>query len=164
MNKAVFLDRDGVINDGTLYYTFKIEDFKLNEGVLDGLKILQKADYKLIIITNQGGVAKGIYSIDDVENIHQYMNQLLTNNGINIDAVYYCPHHSDISKCDCRKPGSLLFEKAIEKFDIDRSLSYMIGDSQRDIEAAQKADIKGIKINKNENILPWCKKIVNHLL
>lgn len=164
MNKAVFLDRDGVINDGTLYYTFKIEDFKLNEGVIDGLKILQEANYKLIVITNQGGVAKGIYSIDDVENIHQYMNQLLTNNGIKIDAVYYCPHHSDISKCECRKPGSLLFEQAIEKFDIDRSLSYMIGDSQRDIEAAQKADIKGIKINKNENILPWCKKIVNHLL
>jgi len=161
MNKAVFLDRDGVINDGTLYYTHKKEDFKFNVGVFEGLNKLQNAGFKLIVITNQGGVAKGIYTIEDVENIHQHMCNELNRYNIKIDAIYFCPHHSDISSCECRKPGTLMLDQAIKKFDIDVTKSYLIGDSERDILAANKMGIKGIKTLKNENIEPWCIKIVN---
>jgi len=161
MNKAVFLDRDGVINDGTLYYTYKTEDFIFNKGIFEGLTLLQNAGYKLIIITNQGGVAKGIYTLDDVNKVHSYMTEKLQERNITIDAVYFCPHHSDISKCDCRKPGSLMIEQALLKFDIDSNQSYLIGDSERDIIAAEKANVKAIRIKKNENIEPWCLKIVN---
>jgi D-glycero-D-manno-heptose 1,7-bisphosphate phosphatase len=161
MNKAVFLDRDGVINDGTLYYTYKIEDFHFNKGVFEGLKKLQDSGFKLIVVTNQGGIAKGLYTIDDVEKVHRYMQQELLKNDITIEKVYYCPHHSDIESCECRKPGTLLLEQAIETYAIDRNRSYLIGDSDRDIIAAKKAGLKAIKTNKNENIEEWCKKIIN---
>jgi len=161
MNKAVFLDRDGVINDGTLYYTYKIEDFLFNAGVFEGLKILQNAGFKLIVVTNQGGIAKGKYSIEDVEKVHNYMKKTLSENGITIDAIYYCPHHSDISSCECRKPGTLMIEKGIIQFNIDVNQSYLIGDSERDIIAAKKAGLIPIRTVKNETIEPWCKKIVD---
>jgi D-glycero-D-manno-heptose 1,7-bisphosphate phosphatase len=161
MNKAVFLDRDGVINDGTLYYTYKTEDFHFNEGVFNGLILLQDAGFLLIVITNQGGVAKGIYSIEDIEIVHTFMVQKLSEQGIKIEKVYYCPHHSDISECDCRKPGTLLIEQAIVTFSIDKNQSYLIGDSERDMVAAVKAGLKPIKTTKNENIEPWCLKISN---
>ena len=164
MNKAVFLDRDGVINDGTLYYTFKIEDFVFNKGVFEGLLRLQKAGYKLIIVTNQGGVAKGIYSIDDINTVHHYMSEKLREKGITINAIYFCPHHSDISECNCRKPGTLMIEQAIKQFDIDINKSYLIGDSERDIIAAKKVGLIPIKTAKNENIEPWCKKIADGTL
>ena len=161
MNKAVFLDRDGVINDGTLYYTYKIEDFIFNAGVFEGLKIVQNAGFKLIVVTNQGGIAKGKYTIEDVEKVHNYMKEKLAERGIIIDAIYYCPHHSDISSCECRKPGTLMIEKGIKQFDIDVNQSYLIGDSERDIIAAKKAGLIPIRTVKNETIEPWCKKIVD---
>jgi len=161
MNKAVFLDRDGVINDGTLYYTYKTEDFHFNEGVFNGLKLLQDAGFLLIVITNQGGVAKGIYSIEDIELVHEFMLQKLSEHGIKIEKVYYCPHHSDISKCECRKPGTLLIEQAVDTFNINKNQSYLIGDSERDIVAALKAGLTPIKTAKNENIEPWCLKIIH---
>lgn len=160
MTKAVFLDRDGVINDGSLYYTYKIEDFHFNEGLFDGLKMLRDAGFIFIVITNQAGVAKGLYTDDDVKKLHAYMCDELKKQGINIAAVYYCPHYPEISgPCECRKPGTLLIEKAIKEFDIDREKSFLIGDGSRDIEAATRAGITGIKIEKNESIVPYCKKI-----
>jgi D-glycero-D-manno-heptose 1,7-bisphosphate phosphatase len=160
MNKVVFLDRDGVINDGTLYYTYKISDFKCNEGVFVGLKMLIENGFKLIVISNQSGVAKGEYTIENVEEVHDFMKQELRKNGIELTDVFYCPHHPDVSNCECRKPGTLLFEQAIEKHAVDVTKSYMIGDSKRDIEAANKMNIKGILISKNENIVPYCKQII----
>jgi len=159
MNKAVFLDRDGVINDGTQYYTFRPQDFKLNPGVANGLKMLQKAGFLLIVVTNQGGVAKGIYTEKDVEDTHAYMQSLLSNAGISIDAIFYCPHHSDITECNCRKPKPGMILEAIKQFCISPKLSFLIGDSNRDIEAAKAAGVAGIKIEKNENIVPYCQKI-----
>jgi len=159
MNKAVFLDRDGVINDGTLYYTYKVADFIFNQGVFEGLKMLVDNGFLLIVISNQSGVAKGEYSIQDVENVHNYMKQEVNKKGISFADILYCPHHPDVSLCLCRKPGTLLFEQAISKFDIDVTKSFMIGDSKRDIEAANKMNIEGILIQKNENIISYCKKI-----
>lgn len=159
LSKAVFLDRDGVINDGTLYYTYRPTDFKLNPGVTDGLRLLQNAGYKLIVVTNQGGVAKGEYSETDIAATHTYMLKLLADAKVHIDGVYYCSHHSDIAPCSCRKPAPGMILTAIAEHGIDPARSVLIGDSKRDIEAAEAAGVKGIKIGKNENILPYCQQI-----
>lgn len=160
MQKAVFLDRDGVINDGTLYYTFKTEDFRLNTGVIEGLKLLQDAGFILVVVTNQSGVAKGVYTVQDVNVTHVYMLDLLKENDIQISAVYFCPHHPDVSMCNCRKPATGMIDQAVQELNIDVKKSYLIGDSKRDVEAAVKAGLTPVKTTKNENILPWCKKIV----
>ncbi len=159
--KAVFLDRDGVINDGSLYYTYRPVDFRLNNGVCEGLKLLQDAGYLLIVITNQGGVAKGQYTEDDINATHAYMQELLAESNVRVTGIYYCPHHSDISPCSCRKPSPGMLLSAIADFGIDPSQSFMIGDSKRDIEAAEAAGVTGIKISKNENILPYCQQILS---
>lgn len=161
MKKAIFLDRDGVINDGTLYYTYKIEDFHFNEGIFEGLRLLRDAGFIFVVITNQAGIAKGEYTKEDVEILHMYMCDEFKKEGIIITDVFYCPHFPEISgPCECRKPGTKMIDDAVEKYDIDRSQSFLIGDGSRDIEAATKAGIVGIKINKNESIVPYCKKIL----
>jgi len=160
MNKVVFLDRDGVINDGTLYYTYKVKDFIINTGVIEALQKLQIAGYSFIIITNQSGVAKGEYSLEDVNTVHEYMLTELQKKAITVLGIYVCPHHPTVSECNCRKPKTALFERAIEEHNVDVTKSYMIGDSDRDIIAANKVGITGIKINKNENILPVCNQIL----
>lgn len=161
MNKAVFLDRDGTLNsDEGHYYIYKPEDFVLNKGVAEGLRLLQNSGFLLIVVTNQGGVAKGEYTEQDVEAVHSYMLDLFQKEAIHIDDIYYCPHHDNISLCNCRKPNSGMFEKAIKKHKLNRSHCYTIGDSKRDIEASEKAGIKGYQIEKNSSILPICKKIV----
>jgi D-glycero-D-manno-heptose 1,7-bisphosphate phosphatase len=160
MNKAVCIDRDGVINsDEGHYYIFKTKDFKINDGIIPSLKMLQDAGYLLIIISNQSGIAKGIYSRSDTDKVHDFLIKILKNEKINITEIYYCPHHPDQGRCICRKPDSLMLEKAIARFDIDVNKSYLIGDSERDIEAAVKAGLKGIKVDKNSNIYNVCLSI-----
>jgi len=159
--KAVFLDRDGVINNGDLYYTFQIKDFIFNDGVIEALQLLNKHNYLLIIITNQGGISKGEYSKSDVDILHNYMLSELQTQNINIAEVYYCPHHDSLENCICRKPNSGNIEKAIARFNIDPSKSFLIGDGERDILAGNKAGLQSFKINKNENIVNICKEIVS---
>jgi D-glycero-D-manno-heptose 1,7-bisphosphate phosphatase len=161
MIKAVFIDRDGVINnDDNLYYIFKPEDLKLNEEIVENFGMLKNSGYLIIVISNQGGIGKGLYKMDDTEKFHQKLKEEFSKAGSEIDEIYYCPHHPDSSLCLCRKPDSLLIEKAISRFNIDASSSYLIGDSQRDIEAAEKAGIKGILVQKNSNIFEVCNKII----
>ncbi len=160
LNKAVFLDRDGVINNGDLYYTYQIEQFHFNPDLQEALKLLQDADFLLIVITNQGGIAKGIYSTKEVDALHLYMKKELAKKEIEITEVYYCPHHNSIENCICRKPNSGNIEKAIARFHIDAESSYFIGDNISDIEAGQKVGLQTIKITKNESILSYCREIV----
>ncbi|MFO7867725.1 MAG: HAD family hydrolase [Bacteroidales bacterium] len=162
--KAVFLDRDGVINDGSLYYTHTIEDFKINTGVVEGLQLLQKYGFLLVVITNQSGVAKGVYTLRDVHKVHDYMIQQFRTYNITISGIYVCPHHPDVSECDCRKPKTGMFEQAVRDLSIDVSQSYMIGDSKRDIVAGERMGLTTIRIMKNENIEPYCAAIVQHKL
>jgi D-glycero-D-manno-heptose 1,7-bisphosphate phosphatase len=153
LQKAIFLDRDGLINDNSIaYYIYKIEDFKLNFGVIQCLKAFCKKGYLLFIITNQGGIAKLQYNHQDVEMLNKHLKNILIKEGIEITDIYHCPHHSSISRCLCRKPDSLLFEKAVAKYHIDTKLSFMIGDSARDVEASEKVGIKGIKVPANQNL------------
>ena len=161
MLKAIFLDRDGVINsDVGHYYIYKVEDFIINKGIINSLKQFQEAGYKLFIISNQGGVAKGIYSCDDVDKVHAHLEAKLKENQIFLQEIYYCPHHDSVASCECRKPSPYMINQAIEKYDIDINKSYMIGDSKRDIEAAEAAGVKGIKIEANEDISIHCDKIL----
>ncbi|MFN5324340.1 MAG: D-glycero-alpha-D-manno-heptose-1,7-bisphosphate 7-phosphatase [Bacteroidota bacterium] len=159
MIKAIFLDRDGVINKDRSEYTWRIEDFEFLPGVFEGLKALTQKGYKLIVITNQGGVAKGKYGHTEVQKLHEYMISTLNQNGVEILEIYYCPHHPDHSICLCRKPGSLLIEKSVARFNVDVTASFMIGDMERDILAAQSIDITGIKVDSNSNFLESIKAI-----
>ncbi len=153
MQKAVFLDRDGVINHDPGDYTYKLDEFTINEGVIEGLQLLCQAGYMLIIITNQGGIAKGRYGFDDVDKIHNHFLGICKENNIDIEEVYYCPHHSDLEKCLCRKPGSLFVEKAIARYNIDPKKSFFIGDKDRDIECGEACGVSGVKIELNTNLL-----------
>ncbi|MDD3860782.1 MAG: HAD family hydrolase [Bacteroidales bacterium] len=158
-NKAVFLDRDGVINLERGKYTCNPDDFILNEGIIESVKLLNDSGFLVIVISNQGGIAKSLYTITDVIEIHKKFCSLLKEKDAWIDDFFFCPHHDSISRCICRKPESLLFEKALAINNIDSRKSFMIGDSQRDVQAAEKAGIKGILIQANENIFNICKEI-----
>ena len=148
MNKYILLDRDGTINIEK-DYLYKIEDFEYEYGVMEALKIFQEKGYRLAVITNQSGIGRGYYSEEDFLKLTSFLEADLKNNGIIIDKTYYCPHHVDgkgVYKidCDCRKPGTLLFEKAISELDIDAENSYMVGDKVSDLIPADKLGIKPV--------------------
>ncbi len=159
MNRAVFLDRDGVINRERGEYTFKIADFVLLPDVAQTIAQINERGVKVIVISNQGGVAKGLYRIEDVDRLHNHLRELLARQNAQIDAVFFSPNHEIAGKSLDRKPGTLLFEKAGYLYDIDFSQSFMIGDSRRDVEAAEKMGIHSFLIEPNTSI----KFIVKHL-
>jgi D-glycero-D-manno-heptose 1,7-bisphosphate phosphatase len=152
MNKAVFLDRDGVVNIERGEYTWKIEDFKLTVGLVNFLKALQEKGFLTIIISNQGCIGKGVCSREDVEKAHHYMNNELKKSNIELTDLYYCPHHPNSGKCLCRKPESLMLEKAIARYQVDLSKSYFIGDTERDMQAGDRVGLKTIKVNSNDDL------------
>ena len=152
MNKAVFLDRDGIINKEIGDYIKNLSEFEFNPSVFSALKRLKDAGYLLIVITNQGGISKGIFTTKDLNDITSYMQQELIKHEIKIDEIYYCSHHPDVTKCLCRKPSPLMIEKAVARFKIDKTKSYMIGDAPRDVEAAENAGIKGILVPANSDL------------
>lgn len=162
LKKAVFLDRDGVINHEVGDYIMRFEDFKILPHVASGLKALQDAGFLLIVITNQGGIAKGLYSHEVFQQMHDYLDTALAKDGVAITEVYYCPHHPDYGKCLCRKPGSLLVEKAIAKYQVDASQSWFIGDKQRDMDSGSAAGVKGILIEPNQDWTEFLPQILNH--
>lgn len=141
MNKALFLDRDGVINKYIINdYIKNLKELKVFSYVFNVLKELKKEGYKLIIITNQAGINKGIISYKDFVLICKYLMYYL-----DLDAIYFCPH-TDEDNCLCRKPKKLLLKKAIQKFNIDPNLSYFIGDSYRDLLIAKSVSVKFILV------------------
>lgn len=159
MNKAVFLDRDGVINK-EIGYVFRVEDFILTNDIIPALKKLQEAGYIFIVITNQSGIAKELYTHEDVETVHAHMLGLMKKNGIKISEIYYCVHHPDVEPCICRKPDSGMLEKAIARFKIDTKRSFMIGDKERDIQAAEKAGIRAFHIESDAPLMGIADEII----
>ena len=149
MNKAVFLDRDGTINVDK-DYVYKIEDWEFIDGAEEALKILQDLGYKLIVITNQSGIARGYYTEHDAKKLFQYMQEELSKEGIQIEDVYYCPHLGD--ECECRKPKLGLFYQAQKDYDIDFSKSYAIGDKLRDLAICEKENVKGYLLSDKGDI------------
>jgi len=148
--KAVFLDRDGVLVDNSRdYYLWKKEDLRLNPGVTGLLSTLKQQGYLLVVVSNQGGISKGIYTRPDVARFHLELQRQLAGDGAGVDAYYYCPHHDSVENCLCRKPLPLLIEKAMARFGIDPAESWMVGDSQRDIQAGRAAGLRTIRVPSN---------------
>ena len=149
MNKCIFLDRDGVINLERGDYTYHKEDFKILPGVVDSLKKLKEQGYLLIVVTNQAGISRGIYSRDQMYECHSILQQSC---GHIIDDIYYCPYHPTLTESIARKPGTLMFERAIAKYNIDTQLSWMVGDRERDLIPAEKLGMKTILVSGNAKI------------
>lgn len=156
--KAVFLDRDGVINRERGEHTWELEEFEILPDVVPALKALHDAGWLSIVISNQSGIGLGMYTHADVKKLHGYLHQRLAADGAQLDAVYYCPHHPSTGRCLCRKPAGLLFERAIARFRIDAARSIMIGDKERDITAAASAGVGGILVEANAPLLPALKQ------
>jgi D-glycero-D-manno-heptose 1,7-bisphosphate phosphatase len=153
INRAVFLDRDGVLNKELGDYVCEFEDFKVLEHNFSALKELQSRGYLLIVITNQGGLAKGWYTEEALGLMHDHLRKTYADQGIHLSDIYYCRHHPDYNgNCLCRKPGSIMLEKAIARFGIDARSSYFIGDRQRDVIAGEAAGVKGILIDSDQPI------------
>jgi len=153
MNKAIFLDRDGTINNNCdHYYIWQKEELLLNPGVIDTLTKLKSRGYLLIVISNQGGISKGEFSAEDVDALHMHLRSMLEKEGVSLDEIYYCPHHSMVETCLCRKPQPLMIEKALARFGIDPASSWMIGDAERDVEAGKTAGLRTILIEPNSDL------------
>ena len=142
MDKVVFLDRDGTINE-EVHYLHRPEDLRILPGVAEGIARLRRAGFRIVVVTNQAGVARGYYGPEDVEQLHACMNRQLEAAGAKIDEFYYCPHHPEHgigaykTACRCRKPGTGMFEMAQKKAPVDKSRSYMIGDRELDMKAGR---------------------------
>lgn len=141
-------------------FVFETGKFEFTDGIFDALFRLQEAGFMLIVITNQSGISTGRYTHQHVDRVHAMMLRELSSQGISITEIYYCPHHPSTGKCLCRKPECLLIEKAIARFNIDPARSWMIGDRDRDIEAAAKGGVKGLLINSNEPIHQCVNEII----
>lgn len=151
-NKAVFLDRDGVLNHEQGDYIRRVEDFIILDNY-DALKTLQDKGYLLIVATNQGGLAKGWYTEEELAKMHIKLREAYHEHGVEFTDMFYCPHHPNFTgDCDCRKPKPGLLLQAIEKHNIDPSKSYFIGDRERDVEAGTAAGVKGILIDSDQPI------------
>ncbi len=142
LKPAVFIDRDGTINE-QMGYINHITRFRLLPKVGEAIRLLNKNGYLVIVITNQSGVSRGYFPIELLYQVHDYMKELLRKHGAHVDAIYFCPHAPE-EGCNCRKPNTGMIEKACREFPIDLSKSYLIGDMCTDIELAEKAGIKGI--------------------
>ncbi len=142
--KAVFIDRDGVINEDR-NYVHRISDFVLLPGVIEGLILLHKAGYRLIVVTNQGGIALGYYDKTAMDRLHDHMRKIIAEYNVAFDGIYSCPHHprgiikSLAIECKCRKPSPGMLLQAAEDFDLDLGSSVMIGDKLSDLQAGRRA-------------------------
>lgn len=152
-NKAIFLDRDGVLNHDPGDYTKSVDEFHLLPTVLEALKKLNDHGYLLILITNQGGIAKSLYTHEAVADIHASFLASCREAEVTITDIYYSPHHESTGKSLTRKPGSLMIERALARYNIDPKTSWMVGDKQRDLDAAAGAGVKGVLIQTNAPLL-----------
>ena len=151
MERVIFLDRDGTLNE-EVHYLHKKEDLRLIEGAADALCRFRKSGYRLVVVTNQAGVARGYYQEEDVKLLHEYMNEILRPLGAEIDCFFYCPHHPEHGigeykkNCSCRKPDIGMFEQAEQYFQVDKAHSWMIGDKLIDVEAGKRFGVRTVLV------------------
>jgi D-glycero-D-manno-heptose 1,7-bisphosphate phosphatase len=149
MQAAVFLDRDGTIIEDTGYVSSP-EQVKFLPGAIEAIKMLSDAGYKIIIISNQSGVARGLITEDMLQTIDKLIHRTILNGGAHVDGSYYCPHHPEHGvypyrqACECRKPHTGLIKKAVKEHNLDLARSLMVGDHATDIETAERAGIKSV--------------------
>lgn len=169
-NKAIFLDRDGVINEDKGYIG-KVQDFIFFPEIFTSLKKLQSNGYLLIVVTNQAGIAKGYFSEKEYHKLDEYMIKELEKSGIIIKKTYYCPHSPE-ENCECRKPKPGLIYQAQRDYDIDLTSSWVIGDKLSDILAGKRAGcktilidseyVKGLDMKKFNNLNEACEYILKN--
>ena len=136
--RAAFLDRDGTIIEDVSYIA-RPEDVRLRPGASDAIRELNERDMAVVVVTNQSGLARGFFTAADYDAVRARVDELLGESGARIDASYHCPHYEPVSgKCDCRKPGTLLYDQAIRHFALDASASMFAGDRMRDIIPARR--------------------------
>jgi D-glycero-D-manno-heptose 1,7-bisphosphate phosphatase len=141
MNKALFLDRDGVINVDKVHVS-RSDDFELAEGIFELCRKYQSEGYLIMVITNQAGIAKGLYTEDDFLKLKAWMVEQFQINSVAISKVYHCPHHPDFTgPCQCRKPNPGMILQAVKEFDLNISECVLIGDKETDLEAGRRAGI-----------------------
>ena len=163
--KAVFFDRDGVLNVDVAYL-YKIEDLRWIDGAREAVAYLTQLGYKIFIVTNQSGIARGYYTVEQMDELHEYMQREIIAAGGKIEKIYYCPHHPEGSVpeytgvCDCRKPKPGMLLQALAEYDIDKEQSFLVGDSKRDVEAAEAAGVEGY-LYTGGNLLDFVKNIVS---
>ena len=143
-HRAVFLDRDGTLNTEVDYLS-SVKDLRLIKNTAKAIQILNQNRIKVIIVTNQSGIKRGLFSIDDLDRVHDELKRRLRRKGAHIDAIYYCPHHPD-DGCLCRKPKKGMFEKAAKDFDLKLNKCYVVGDKLTDIKSAHNISAKGILV------------------
>ena len=162
--KAAFFDRDGVLNVDKSYL-YKIEDLEWIDGAKEALVYLTQQGCTIFVVTNQSGIARGYYTVDDMNKLHEFMAQQVAAAGGKIEKFYYCPHLPEgkiaeyAVECDCRKPKPGLILRAFEEYDIDKEAAFLIGDKPRDVESAEAAGIKGYLFSGG-NLLNFVKEIV----
>lgn len=165
MKRALFLDRDGVINVEK-DYLYKIEDFEFIDGIFDLCRHFQALGYLIIVVTNQSGITRKYYTESDFDTLTEWMVEEFRKKKITISNVYHCPHHPDIDGvCSCRKPEPGMLLQAQKDFDIDLENSVLVGDKERDIEAALNAGVKKTYLFDESNSIKKSKafKIVHKL-
>jgi histidinol-phosphate phosphatase family protein len=143
-NRAVFLDRDGTIARD-VHYCRRPDDFEILPTVPESVKFLNENCFKVVVITNQSGIARGYFTSEILAQIHRKMEERLAEQGAYLDAIYYCPHHPN-EGCDCRKPKTALFSEAAKEFHIDVSRSFVVGDTQMDIDAGRSLGCKTVLV------------------
>lgn len=143
---AIFLDRDGVINQDSGYVSHS-DDFIFIDGVIDALRELKEKGYLLVVVTNQSGIARGLFSEDDFMRLTEWMDWSLADRGVDLDGIYFCPHHPSAGSglntqaCDCRKPAPGMLLEAARELGINLAASYMVGDKVSDMNAAIAAGV-----------------------
>ena len=149
---VVFLDRDGVINVDRTDYVKSWSEFKFLPGVFEALRLLARNKLRVVVVTNQSAVNRGLMSPNTLEEIHQNMLDRVKEHGGHVKAIYYCPH-TPSENCECRKPKPGMVLKAVKDLDIDLGRSYLVGDSEKDIELAQSLDMKSVRISKGRSTI-----------
>ena len=165
MNKALFLDRDGVINK-EINYLYKIEDFEFIDGIFELCRYYQEKGYLIFVVTNQSGIARGYYTENDFNKLTNWMLKQFEKQNIKIEKVYYCPHHENISGlCECRKPSPGMLYLAKEEYMIDLKNSIIIGDKESDVEAGLNAGLEELYLFNEDRTIKKSKatKIVDNL-
>ncbi len=151
LHKAIFFDRDGVINKERKDYVKTVAELEIFPNIVIPIQKLIKMGFLIVVITNQSAINRGFTTHQDVSDIHSRIQQFLEKNDARIDNFYYCPHKPD-ENCDCRKPNPGLILRAASELKIDLQKSWMIGDNETDVEAAVKAGCKYFKINSNDEL------------
>lgn len=162
MNKAIFLDRDGVINKERKDYVKTIKEFQIFDDVPNAIKQLKKLGFLVIVITNQSAVNRRIITKKTLNEIHMKLQKILKENDTSIDKFYFCPHKPD-ENCKCRKPNPEMLIRASQECNIDMRKSFMIGDSLTDIQAAHRAGCRGILLEKNQTLVQIVNSMVDDL-